>query len=102
MCIPEKLKDILQGNPTIQPVATAGTSILSKSSKRKTDESIGPLPDFQLNKNTESESDQLQPPKQVNVRETVALLKYLMYLISTLKNNKKGQRRGNKGKNANA
>ena len=68
MCIPEKLKDILQGNPTIQPVATAGTSILSKSSKRKTDESIGPFPDFQLDENTESESDQLQPPKQVNVK----------------------------------
>ena len=68
MCIPEKLKDILQGNPTIHLVATAGTSILSKGNKRKTDESIGPLPDFQLDENTESESDQLQPPKQVNVK----------------------------------
>ena len=39
-----------------------------KDAKEKTDESIGLLPDLELDENTESESDQLQPPKQVKMK----------------------------------
>ena len=62
----KELEGILQGNPSIQSVATAGMSILSKGSKRKADESIGPFPDLELDENTESESN--QPPMQIKVK----------------------------------
>ena len=87
----KELEDILQGNPTIQPVATAGTSILSKGSKRKTDESIGPLPDLELDENTESESDQLQPPKQVKVKRKSGSSEVLDVLNQYIEEQKKAK-----------
>ena len=86
MWLPERTRDILHGNPTIQPVATAGTSILSKGSKRKTDESIGPLPDLELDENTESECDQLQPPDSVllcnMIFVQVQILSFLFFILN--------------------
>ena len=90
------LEDILQGIPTIQTVTTAGTSILSKGIKRKTDESIGPLPDFQLDENTESESDQLQPPKQVNVKRNSGSSEVLDVLNQYIEDKKNRLKKRNK------
>ena len=58
--------------------------------KEKTDESIGPLLDLELDENTESESDQLQPRKQVKVKRNSGSSEVLAVLNQYIEDQKTG------------
>ena len=57
---------------------------------------------LELDENTESESDQLQPPKQVKVKRKSGSSEVLDVLNQYIEDKKKAKKRGIKGKNANA